>query len=92
MKDKVKDPKRPSGRAIRTVRGPHRGLLLLYPLNPDKVGRDTSLEDKVTPVFGFAISFPVIENASTVEYKVNHVYWEQYYGDNDWNEDDEDES
>jgi hypothetical protein len=36
---------------------------------------------------GFAISFPEIEHADTVNYKVNHVYWEQYYGANDWSED-----
>lgn len=92
LKDKAKEVKRPSGMAIRGVRGPSRGLLLLYPLDPSKVGRDDRLDDKETPVVGFAISFPKIDNAETVDYKVNHVYWKQYYGDNDWEEDEEMES
>ena len=75
-----------SGRAIRSVRSPKRGLLLLYPLDPADIGGDKSLADKTMPVFGFGISFPEMENAETVDYKVNHVYWEQYYGANDWNE------
>lgn len=83
--------KRASGRYIREVRGPSRGLLLIYPLDPCKVGRDEGLDDKDTPVIGFATSFPRIDDAETVEYKVNHVYWEQYYGANDW-DDEEDES
>jgi len=87
LKDKVPNVERASGKAIRTVRSSERALLLLYPLDPTNVGGDTSLADKETPVMGFAISFPEIEHAETVNYKVNHVYWEQYYGANDWSED-----
>lgn len=91
MSDDNSEPKRPSGQAIRRVRGPRRGLLLIYPLSPDRVGRDDGLLDKTTPVVGFAISFPEIENAEKVDYRVTHLYWEQYYGANDWNDDADDE-
>ena len=91
LEDKEKEVKRASGMAIRMVRDRKRGLLLLYPLNPAKVGKDATLEDRETPVIGFAISFPKIDDAAAVDYKVNHVYWEQYYGANDWEDDEEDD-
>ncbi len=89
LRDRRDEVTRASGLAIRNVRSTRRGLLLLYPLDPARVGRDETLEDKQTPVMAFAISFPVIENAEAVDYRVNHIYWEQYYGANDWDEDDE---
>lgn len=93
LTDSTETPKRPSGRSIRDVRASERGLLLVYPLDPAKVGRDESMADLGFPVVGFAISFPKIENAETVDYKVNHVYWEQFYGANDWDDEEgEDES
>jgi len=93
-KKKGKRPTRPSGRAIRQIRDPKRGLLLLYPLDPnDEEGKESASRytDKVetnarkNPVLGFAISFPYVDsdNASKVKYVVNNVYWQQEFGDSD---------
>ena len=89
---KLKDPSRASGHSIRTVRPPQRGLLIIYPLDPAQVGRDATLEDKDTPVVGFAVSFPESTTAEAVDYMVGHVYYKQYYGDygDDWSDEDED--
>jgi len=87
---KGKRPTRPSGRAIRQIRNPKHGLLLLYPLDPnDEVGKDAAYRytDKVeanareNPVLGFAISFPFVDPsmASKVKYVVNNVYWQQEF-------------
>lgn len=82
---------RPSGEYIRDARPATRGLLLLYPIDPGQVGKDDGLEDKSNPVVGFGISFPKSDGAEAVEYKVNHVYFEQLYGASDWDDDDDDE-
>jgi hypothetical protein len=79
-------PDRPSGPRIREVRRDDRGLLILYPLD----GRDSEdgaihATSKVEsdavdiPVVGFAISFPQVHLslASTVEYVVNNIYFDQ---------------
>lgn len=84
-------PTRPSGNAIRQVRDPECGLLMLYPLDPkNEVGKDPSYRytDKVecaarnSPVLAFGISFPFVEadKASKVRYIVNNVYWQQEFG------------
>jgi hypothetical protein len=83
------DSDRVSGRAIRAVRPARRGLILIYPLDPTKVGGDATIEDKDTPVIGFAVSFPDSRTARAVEHVVNHVYFQQYYPDNDWSEDED---
>lgn len=62
----------PSGPYIRSTRPPTRGLLLIYPLDPRPVHLDT-------PIMGLAFSFPRSENATTVRYKVNNIYWEQEF-------------
>lgn len=63
------EPTQPVATVVREIRPPQRGLLLLYPLDPDGVrGLGSS-----HPVIGWAISFPSSENAQAVEYKVNKI-------------------
>jgi hypothetical protein len=64
----------PSGPYIRGVRPPERGLLLIYPLDPENANLSVHV-----PVMGLAFSFPYSEKAVTVRYKVNNVYWEQEF-------------
>lgn len=66
--------KTPDGKVIREQRSPQKGLLLLYPLDPETINSHT-------PVIGFGISFPGSTTARPVEYKVNNIYWEQEFGD-----------
>jgi hypothetical protein len=67
-------PDLPAGPMIRAHRPPQRGLLLVYPLNPqDKV-------DGAMPVIGFGLSFPANLSGGTVTYRVNNVYWNQELG------------
>lgn len=63
---------------FRRERSSDRGLLLIYPLDPEDAG--WSLEP---PILGFAISFPGSTNASSVEYRVNNVYYSEEFGDED---------
>jgi len=63
-------PSTPSGPSLRRQRPSQRGLLLLYPLEPEHV-------EGQLPVVGFGISFPTSQNAGTVRYRVNNVYWQQ---------------
>src|SRR5262249_28351278 len=60
----------PDGFGIRQIRGknPRRGLLLLYPLSPEKAG----LEFKV-PIFGVVVSFPDSNSGRSVRYRFNTV-------------------
>jgi len=62
----------PSGPYIRSVRPPKRGLLLIYPLDPEPVGL-------TIPVIGLAFSFPRSDKAVSIRYKVNNIYWEQEF-------------
>lgn len=81
-----KRPEAPGGIWIRHVRGggegskvpPHRdrGLLLLYPMDPQGAG----LPAGSAPVVGFGISFPVSKSLTTVQYKVDHLLWEELNG------------
>lgn len=68
-------PDTPSGPVIRRVRSAKRGLLLLYPLDPDEAGLDGD-----NPFIGFAVSFPKSPNAATIEYVVTNTYWNQEMG------------
>ena len=72
-------PNRPSGLSLRKVRSATEGLLLLYPI--DGTGK-VEVEAERTPVLGFAISFPQVdsEQASTVSYQVNNIYYKQEHG------------
>jgi hypothetical protein len=58
---------------------PERGVLLLYPLAPEVEGKPI-LKDWNEPIMAFAISFPSSNSAVKVEYKVDHLLWEQEYG------------
>jgi len=70
-------PEEPEGVDIRRVRPKSRGVLLLYPLDPDEKsekGRNG------LPIVGFAISFPGNSNDRKVTYIVNNIYYQQEYG------------
>lgn len=86
--DKRKEPESPNGPAVRRIRGrgadgiapaPERGLLLLYPLDP-KLSKVASLLDQTDPVMAFGVSFPSSDSGLKVEYRVDHLLWEQEYG------------
>lgn len=63
-------PTAPGGREIRQCRAKTRGLLLIYPLDPQPAG----LPDATSPVIGVAISFPKSDTAIEVTYTVNNVF------------------
>jgi hypothetical protein len=60
----------PDGPEIRRVRGgdARRGLLLLYPLSPEKADVDFNL-----PIFGVVVSFPDSGSGQSVRYRFNTV-------------------
>ena len=64
-----------SGRVVRQMRDPSRGLLLLYLLDP-KVKDLPEDEDQPVkePLVGFAVSFPRSANHSSVTYAVNEIW------------------
>jgi len=81
-------PTLPGGPSIRRVRGEgaegvqparERGLLLVYPLDPKTAG----LEDESLPVIAFGVSFPTSRSGTVVEYRVDHLLWENEYGQAD---------
>jgi hypothetical protein len=59
----------PSGKAIRQARPPSRGLLLLYPLNPESY----LLASDLVPM-GIGLSFPASNSGATIEYVVNRIW------------------
>ncbi len=70
--EKGKPPSdRPAGPDIRIARGrrPQRGLLLIYPMDPD----DAEMPDLGMPLVGVVVSFPESSNARSVTYKYNSV-------------------
>lgn len=86
-----KPPELPNGPSIRFIRGkgakdveaaPQRGLLLIFPLDPQEAGAEVFLNRK-EPVIGFGISFPSSDSGVKVEYRVDHLIqeqWGQEYG------------
>jgi hypothetical protein len=56
----------------------HRGLLLLYLLDPESSGVDAIKDGK--PVLAWAISFPGSNSGTKVPYEVNNVLWTQING------------
>lgn len=78
-------PQRPSGRALRDLRRAdkpgvdHRGLLLLYPLSPISDSNKHFIPGWSKPIIGFAASFPSSNQEVSVEYKVDHLLWEEQY-------------
>lgn len=90
-RNRVKPPTSPSGKMIRKVRGvgapgilaqPETGLLLLYPL-ASKSENTLIISGWDAPIMAFAISFPASDSGETVEYKVDHLKWEEEYGSGD---------
>ncbi|MCL5967767.1 MAG: Z1 domain-containing protein [Betaproteobacteria bacterium] len=92
QKDGVKPskPEVPNGPSIRQIRGkgsepdriapaPQRGLLLLYPLDPQQSG-SAALAGRTDPVMAFGVSFPSSDSGVKVEYAVDHLLWTQEYG------------
>lgn len=78
-------PSIPGGPAIRRIRGEggegilparERGLLLLYPLDPKTAG----IDDESLPIIAFGVSFPTSHSGTVVEYRVDHLLWENEYG------------
>jgi hypothetical protein len=64
-----------SGRVVRQMRSPSRGLLLIYLLDPKVKDLEPGQEQPVTePLVGFAVSFPRSANHSSVTYAVNEIW------------------
>lgn len=68
---------------------PEKGLLLLYlidplastsPKNGDSSDHAPTPWNPGLPLVGFGVSFPGSNSSVKVEYKANHVLWEQEYG------------
>lgn len=87
---KPNEPDIPNGPSIRYIRGkgsesdgvapaPQRGLLLLYPLDPQQAG-SAALSARKDPVMAFGVSFPSSDSGVKVEYAVDHLLWTQEYG------------
>ena len=78
-------PTAPNGRALRELRSVKEsgyassGLLLIYPLSPKDLG-DAIPAGWDKPIIGFAASFPTSGQDVSVEYKVDHLLWEEQYG------------
>lgn len=72
---KVDKPTEPSGRFVRKIRDPGKGLLILYPLAAD----EDKAEKDDTPILGFAISFPSVGalGDTPITYIVGNVYQQQ---------------
>lgn len=80
-------PDEPNGPGIRKARelaglreGRSRGLLLLYPIDPQQSDHAKLKQSGVEAVMGISLSFPVSKSGATVPYEVTNVYWEQEYG------------
>jgi hypothetical protein len=79
-----KEPTEPGGRFLREMRPKEKGLLLIYPLrDPVDEKSPESVEKSPEPVMGFFVSFPKSPGAPAVDYVVNRIFLEEYYGDDD---------
>jgi hypothetical protein len=87
---KPSEPDTPNGPSVRYIRGkgseadgdapaPQRGVLLLYPLDPQQAGSE-ALAGRKDPVVAFGVSFPSSDSGVKVEYAVDHLLWAQEYG------------
>ena len=76
------------GRFVRAHRDTNRGLLLIYPLQPDGDTWKDGWENEilpVTPVVGLAISLPQTTSAVAVQYVGNQNWWKQRFNEEeDW--------
>lgn len=81
-------PIEPIGRFVRAHRDRNRGLLLIYPLQPDGDTWKDGWENEalpVTPVVGLAISLPQTASAVAVQYVGNQNWWKQRFNEEeDW--------
>lgn len=82
------EPKTPYPSLIRAVRSQDRGLLLVYPINPDDDARSAKPGlANIKALVGTAIFFPLIDEEldrqCAVEYKVNNKYWSLEVADDD---------
>ena len=85
-------PTVPGGLFERLSRSPDKGLMIIYPLDPEparmklkgesaqSVPQIDPQETLDTPLVGYAISFPASDRAKPISYQVNQVFWEQEYG------------
>jgi hypothetical protein len=73
-------PVSPNGRAIRQVRPKERGMLIIYPLDPERAGYPRN----TTPVIGIALSFPKSDTAREITYTVNNVFTSRGGDDDSW--------
>ena len=93
----AKAPTECSGRVMRELRLQSEGLLLLYPLDPHPItkygeGIEGIDENSVRAIVGFAVCFPVAENAVSIKYRVNEVFrinendslWDEADFEDDW--------
>jgi hypothetical protein len=82
------EPDYPRGRTLRSQRSPQQALLLLYVL--DNIRGEEQIA--VSPVVGFAISFPFSPTQLTASYRVNETWIQQMLSElPDDDEDDDDD-
>jgi hypothetical protein len=74
------EPDAPNGPAIRHVRPRDRGVLFLYPIDPDGAGEAAGLSPGLPAIIGFAVSLPASESGVRVKYSVNNIFWTQEHG------------
>ena len=72
-------PTSPGGKEIRQSRSKGRGMLLIYPLDPEPLinppgTKLTPLPGNTPPIIGIAVSFPMSDTATEVTYTVNNVF------------------
>ena len=82
----VPEPTTPDGRAVRAVRPKENGLLLLYPLDPNRANFEPGFGGWEKPIMAFAASFPASSNSEVVSYAVDHLAlerWNQEFGEVD---------
>jgi hypothetical protein len=77
---RTKEPDKPNGEAIRIVRPPERGLLILYPLFPPP---ELGYRSDVKAIIGYAVSFPDSKTARSVKYRVGELLWRRVLGEED---------
>jgi hypothetical protein len=63
-------PTRPNGAEARQFRDKRKGLLLIYPLDPERGG----FPKHTKPIIGIALSFPKSDTAKEITYTVNNVF------------------
>ncbi len=73
------------GWAVRRQRAVANGLLVIYPVVPPQQPKGFPLGVTLTsmPIIGFLASFPHSPDAPTIEYQVNQIYNDLFYGDED---------